>query len=195
MFKLGVLISGDGSNLQSIIDSCESGFIPDTQVSVVISNKETAFGLERATKHHIPSFFVNPKEFDTMTDYYTKISQILTGHSIDLVCLAGFLLKIEPSLFTVFKNRVVNIHPALLPKFGGKGMYGHHVHEAVLQSGETESGPTVHYVDEIYDHGKIILQSKVPVLPDDTPDTLAARVLEQEHKIYPEAIKMIRGRF
>lgn len=191
MFKLGVLVSGNGSNLQSIIDSCESGYIPDTEVVVVISNRRDAYALERAKKNDILSLFVNPKEYRTTEEYSDKLIEILVQNKVDLVCLAGYLMKLGNNFISRFKGKIINIHPALLPKFGGKGMYGHYVHEAVIKSGEKESGATVHFVDEVYDHGGIILQKKVVVLPGDTPEKLAARVLGQEHKLFPEAIKLV----
>ncbi|MBI3292599.1 MAG: phosphoribosylglycinamide formyltransferase, partial [Elusimicrobia bacterium] len=117
-------------------------------------------------------------------------AQVLEARQVDLVCLAGFLWWLDAEFIQRFRDRILNIHPALLPKFGGKGMYGRRVHEAVLASGEKESGCTVHVVDEEYDHGPIVLQAKVPVLPTDTPETLAVRVQEQEHRLYPEAIRV-----
>ena len=190
MIKIGVLISGGGSNLQSIIDACESGILKGkAQVSVVISNRADAFGLERAKKKGIPAEFIDRKKHADAMSFCAAIKNELEKHNVELLCLAGFLSKLEPNLVKSFK--IVNIHPALLPKYGGKGMYGHHVHEAVVKAGEKESGATVHWVDEHYDHGNIILQEKVAVLAGDTPEALAARVLKVEHKIYPEAILKI----
>jgi phosphoribosylglycinamide formyltransferase-1 len=190
MNRIGVLISGSGTNLQAIIDATESGYIPDTKVVVVISNRKDAYGLERAKKHNIDSLFINPKNYESQIEYNEILKNELLIRKVDLVCLAGYLLKLELNFIKSFEGKILNIHPALLPKYGGKGMYGHFVHTAVLNSGDKESGCTVHFVDEIYDHGKIIIQKKVPVLEGDTPDTLAKRVLEQEHKAYPEAIKL-----
>ena len=120
----------------------------------------------------------------------------LKAHKIDYIALAGYLKLLPPAVVAAYQRRIVNIHPALLPKYGGKGMYGHYVHEAVIAAGDKESGVTIHVVDEIYDNGQILEQAKVPVLPDDTPETLAARVLEQEHKLYPRALnKLIKGRY
>jgi phosphoribosylglycinamide formyltransferase-1 len=187
MVKLGVLISGGGSNLQAIIDACEKGILKGkAEVSVVISNKAEAFGLERAKKHGIPAVFIDKKLCSDAGVFCGEIRKELVKHRADLVCLAGYLLKLEPGLVQGFK--IINIHPALLPKYGGKGMYGHFVHEAVLEAGEKETGATVHWVDEHYDNGKIIIQRKVPVEKGDTPETLAKRVLAVEHRIYPEAI-------
>ena len=187
--KIGVLVSGGGTNLQAIIDSCESGYIPG-RVVVVISNRKDAYALERAKKHNIPALFINPKDYRNLDEYSEKIAEELIKKEVDLVCLAGFLLKLSPEFVRKFKNRIMNIHPALLPSFGGPGMYGHHVHEAVIKSGVKITGCTVHFVDEEYDHGPIILQKAVEVKDDDTPEKLAERVLKEEHKIYPEAIKL-----
>jgi phosphoribosylglycinamide formyltransferase 1 len=187
MLRLGVLISGGGSNLQAIIDACGFGILNGiAEVAAVISNKKDAYGLARAKKHNIPAIFIDSKACKDSISFCEETKKELLKHKIDLVCLAGYLLKLEPDLVRSFK--IINIHPALLPKYGGKGMYGHFVHEAVIKVGDKESGATVHWVDEHYDHGAIILQEKVPVLPEDTPQTLAKKVLEVEHKIYPEAI-------
>jgi phosphoribosylglycinamide formyltransferase-1 len=193
MERLGVLVSGSGSNLQAILDACSFGVLKGkAEVAVVISNKKDAYGLERARKCGVPAVFIDRKESAGPAEYCDKIRAELLKHGTGLVCLAGFLLKLEPNLTASF--RIINIHPALLPKHGGKGMYGHFVHEAVIASGEKESGATVHWVDEHYDHGGAILQAKVPVLAGDTPETLAARVLETEHEIFPKAIlKVISG--
>jgi phosphoribosylglycinamide formyltransferase-1 len=193
MTKIGVLISGGGSNLQAIIDACASGILKgNAEVSVVVSNRADAFGLERAKKSGIPAVFVDRKKYADAVSFCSAVKDELVKHSVELVCLAGFLSKLEPNLVNSFK--IINIHPALLPKYGGKGMYGHHVHEAVVKAGDKESGATVHWVDEHYDHGNIILQEKVVVLAGDTPEVVAARVLKVEHKIYPEAIlKIISG--
>ncbi|MBN1823344.1 MAG: phosphoribosylglycinamide formyltransferase [Endomicrobiales bacterium] len=185
--RLGVLISGGGSNLQSIIDACENGILAGkAEVAVVISNKSDAYGLERAKKHKIPAVYLDREKSADSMSYFKEVGGQLKKHGVDVVCLAGFLLKVEPGIVDAY--RVINIHPALLPKYGGKGMYGHHVHEAVINSGDKESGATVHSVDNEYDHGSIIMQERVRVEPDDTPETLAKRVLEVEHRIYPKAI-------
>ncbi|MFH1368542.1 MAG: phosphoribosylglycinamide formyltransferase [Elusimicrobiota bacterium] len=193
--NLGVLISGGGTNLQAIIDACQSGILKDiAQIALVVSNKAEAFGLERAKKHGIPALWINSKNFPDNQSFYKKVSSELKRHRVNIVCLAGYMRMVDPCLIKDFKKKVLNIHPALLPKFGGKGMYGHFVHEAVIKAGEPESGATVHMVDEQYDHGPIVLQYKVPVFPKDTADVLAERVIEVEHRIYPEAIlKVITG--
>lgn len=182
--RLGVLVSGGGTNLQSIIDAVEDGRLK-SQVVCVISNKEQAYGLERARKHGIKDFFVDPKQ----EGYDEKLLSILKAEQVELVVLAGYLKIINSNLVEAYPNRIINIHPSLLPKFGGKGFYGLHVHEAVVKAGEVESGATVHYVDSGVDTGKIILQKKVKVLKEDTPETLQQRILnEVEHKILVEVI-------
>src|SRR3989339_602797 len=151
-YKIGVLVSGGGTDLQSIIDACESGQIPG-EVAVVISSKKDAFALERAKKHNIQGVFIDRKQCKNINEYSEKILAELKKRNAHLVCLAGFLLKIAPVLIKEYKNRIMNIHPALLPSFGGEGMYGHHVHEAVIASGVKFTGPTVHFVDEEYVRG------------------------------------------
>ncbi|AYO31060.1 phosphoribosylglycinamide formyltransferase [Biomaibacter acetigenes] len=198
--KLGVLVSGGGTNLQSIIDHIESGYLP-AEIAVVISSKEGAYALERAKKHRIPAYVVKRKDFDSQEKYEDEMIELLRRHHVELVVLAGFIKVLSPHFVRAFPNRIMNIHPALIPSFCGKGFYGEKVHEAVLNYGAKITGVTVHFVDEGTDTGPIILQRAVAVEDDDTPDTLAARVLKEEHKIYPEAIKLyaegrleIRGR-
>lgn len=187
--RMAVLVSGGGTNLQSIIDAVEAGTL-SSQIVCVISNKEIAYGLERAREHNIPAYFINPKE----EDFDEKLLRKLQEEKVDLIVLAGYLKILSPDLIRAYKHRIINIHPSLLPKFGGKGFYGIHVHEAVLAAGEKESGATVHYVDEGVDTGEIILQRKVVVETDDTPESLQAKILEQiEHKILVEAIKKLEG--
>jgi len=195
MLKLGVLISGGGSNLQAILDACVFGALKGkAEVAVVISNNKNAYGLERARKHGVPAVFIDRKKFAGPAGFCEEIKNELSKYGAGLVCLAGYLLKLEPNLVGAFK--IMNIHPALLPKYGGKGMYGHFVHEAVIKAGDKESGATVHWVDEHYDHGGIILQKNVPLAAGDTPETLAERVLEAEHELYPRAIlKVINDKF
>ncbi len=187
--KIGVLASGGGTNFQAIIDACESGKV-DAKVVVVVCNKKDAFALQRAKKHNIRAVFIDSKKHD----FDKKAVEVLQKHKVDLVCLAGFLLKLGKNFIRKYKNKILNIHPALLPKFGGKGMYGINVHKAVIEAGEKISGCTVHLVDEKYDHGKVVLQKKVRVFKNDTPEKLQKRVLKQEHKLYPDAIKLIERR-
>ena len=190
-FRISVLVSGNGSNLQCIIDAVEDGRIANSKIVGVISSSENAYALERARQHEIPAAAVTKYEYADMRDRMDAILKILDGEHPDLIVLAGYLSILPATVVEKYRGRIINIHPALLPKFGGKDFYGIHVHEAVLAAGEKESGATVHYVDEGVDTGKIILQEKVPVLPGDDPQTLRERVLEIEHKILPEAIAMI----
>ncbi len=188
--RVAVFISGSGTNLQSLIDSCAEPDFP-AEVALVVSSSSKAYGLERARSHSIPAAVIRKKDFGSDEAYVSKMLAVVEEHGADAICLAGYLKLIPPGLVRRFRGRILNIHPALLPKFGGKGMYGTRVHQAVLDAGEAESGPTVHIVDEIYDHGAIYVQRRVPVLPDDTPEALQRRVLEVEHEIYPEALRRL----
>jgi len=192
MIKIAVLVSGNGTNLQSIIDACKSGDVPGKVVLVVSSNKE-AYALERARKEGIESVAVEREKFDSDENYSKEIMKYIDEKDTDLICLAGFLKKLDKVLIDKYRNRIMNIHPALLPKYGGKGMYGLKVHAAVLESGDEYTGCTVHFVDEIYDHGPVILQEMIPVEKEDTPEVLAQKVLEIEHRLYPEAIKLFES--
>ena len=187
--NLGVLASGRGSNLQSIIDAAEKGELA-AAVRVVISNNSKAYALERARNHNIPAIHLSHKQFETSEEFDTALIGTLRKHEVELVVLAGYMKLISPKVCEAYRNRILNIHPALLPSFGGKGMYGIHVHEAVLESGAKISGLTVHIVDEQYDHGPIVLQKPVPVQDDDDPESLAARILPEEHKMYSKAIQL-----
>lgn len=188
--KLGFLASHGGSNMQSIIDSCKRGKIAAEPV-VIISNNSKSGAFERARKEGIPFYHISSVKFPEPEGLDSEIISVLSKHEADLVILAGYMKKIGSSIINQFRGRILNIHPALLPKFGGKGMYGKYVHEAVLKAGEKVSGPTVHVVDDKYDNGKILANIEVPVLQNDTVETLAARVLEKEHIIYPETIGRI----
>lgn len=184
LLTLGVLASGRGSNLQSIIDACKSGQI-NGEVKVVISDKENAYALERARNHDIAAYYVNPKEYSNKGDYEEKIVQLLRQHNVQLVCLAGYMRLVGQTVLNAFPMKIMNIHPALLPAFPGL-----HAQLQALGYGVKVSGCTVHFVDEGMDTGPIILQAVVPVLDDDTEATLAARILEQEHRIYPQAVEL-----
>lgn len=187
--QLGVLISGGGSNLQAILDAARAGVLKGrAEVAVVISNRGDAYGLERAKAAKVPALFLDPKAFPSRADYFARILQEFKFKNVDLVCLAGFLLKVEPNFIEAYRGRILNIHPALLPKYGGKGMYGHFVHEAVVANREKESGCSVHFVDEEFDRGPVLAQRKVPVLPSDKAEDVAARVLKEEHILFPSAI-------
>lgn len=181
---LGVLCSGRGSNLQSIIEAIERGQIK-AEIGVVIANKPDAMALERARRAGIPAVCVNHKEFDGQTAFEAKMAEVLKAHGVTLVILAGFMRILSPYFVHEFAGKIMNIHPSLLPSFGGA-----HAHRDVLAYGVKVSGCTIHFVDEGMDSGPIILQTTVPVLDDDDEDTLAARVLEKEHILYPRAIEL-----
>lgn len=183
LFKLGVLISGSGSNLQSIIDHIEKGTLP-AQIKIVVSNNSQAYGLTRAKKHGIPCAVVNHQDFASREEYDRELIRILQDANVDLIALAGFMRILTGSLLRAFPQKIINIHPALLPAFPGT-----HVQQKALDYGVKFSGCTVHFVDEGVDTGPIIIQAVVPVLAGDTAETLAARILKEEHKIYPEAIR------
>ncbi|NPV43376.1 MAG: phosphoribosylglycinamide formyltransferase [Firmicutes bacterium] len=187
--KLGVLVSGGGTNLQAVIDSIEQGKIRG-EVRVVISSNPEAFALERAQKYGIPSIYIGRRDFATREEYEGEMIKALKGYGVELVLLAGFMTVLSPGFISEFRNRIMNIHPALIPAFCGKGFYGKRVHEAVLEYGVKVTGATVHFVDEGTDTGPIILQEAVPVLDDDTVDSLAERVLKVEHRLYPEAVRL-----
>jgi len=187
--RLGVLASGRGSNLQSIMDAADGGRV-DAVVAVVVSDKAGAFALERARRAGIPALHVSPEAFPSGEDYELAIVEILQKHGVGLVCLAGYMRIVGGRMLETFPYRVMNIHPSLLPAFPGL-----HGQQQAFDYGVKYSGCTVHFVDAGMDTGPIILQAVVPVLDDDTADTLAARILEQEHRIYPEAIGLFaRGR-
>lgn len=188
--NLAVLISGNGSNLQALIDACRHKDFPAT-IKVVISSHPDAYGLERAKNASITALALDYKSFKTREDFECAIQAELEKYDIDLICLAGFMRVLTPSFVEKWQNKIINTHPSLLPKFGGEGMYGMHVHKAVIESGESTSGSTIHYVIPDVDKGEIILQKPVNVHNGDTPQDLAARVIEQEHIAYPEAIKII----
>ena len=189
--KLAVLVSGSGTNLQAIIDAVQSGDLRDTEIAIVISNKKDAYALKRAEKAHIKNLFLNPKDFKSNPEYDKKMMEIVASNRVDLIVLAGYLKILSDTFVKTFQGKIINIHPALLPDFGGKGMYGEKVHNAVLESKVKESGCTVHFVDTGIDTGPVVAQRKVPVLENDTVETLSKRILEQEHKLIVEAIKKI----
>lgn len=186
-FRLGVLLSGGGTTLQNLIDYIVDGRLR-AQIAVVISNNVDAYGVERAKKAGIPTIILRRKDCQDRQEFSQRIFDVLRESEVHLVCMAGFLQLIEiPEDFT---NQVMNIHPSLIPSFCGRGFHGQVIHEAVLARGVKISGCTVHFADNEYDHGPIILQKSVPVLDDDTPDTLASRVFEAECEAYPEAIQL-----
>lgn len=187
--RLAVFASGGGSNLQSILDAVERGALPLT-VALCLSNTAKAGALDRARRHSIPAVVLKPRAFETEEAYVEALMTVLDEHAVNFIALAGYLRKIPAAVVKAFRGRMLNIHPALLPAFGGHGLYGRRVHEAVLAYGARWSGATVHLVDEEYDTGPIVLQTPVPVEPGDTPETLAARVLRVEHQVYPEALRL-----
>lgn len=186
--RLGVLASGGGTNLQAVIDACESGEL-DAEVRVVVSNNSGSRALERARAAGIPAYHISGVTHPRSVD--REICRTLEAHDVDLVLLAGYMRLLGPATLARYHKRVLNSHPALLPKFGGRGMYGSHVHRAVLDAGETVTGVTIHYVDEQYDHGETLAQCEVPVLPDDTPETLEERVKERERGFWVETLSSI----
>ena len=190
MKRIGVLVSGSGSNLQAIIDATQTGFIP-AKVGLVISNKPGVLALQRALKSQIPSITIEARSYPSPADFSTALLTAMKSYEVDLVCLAGFLRILTPVFIEAFPNQVLNIHPALLPAFGGKGMYGHYVHEAVIAAGVKYSGATVHVVTPTPDVGPIISQGLVEIDDSDTAKSLAAKVLTIEHQIYPQAIKLV----
>ena len=192
MLDVVVLVSGGGTNLQAIIDAVESGGITNTRIAGVISNNKNAYALERAKKHGVESRCVSPKDFTSREEFNERFQEAVEELKPDLIVLAGFLVVIPPSMIERYRNRIINIHPSLIPAFCGTGFYGVKVHEAALKRGVKVVGATVHFVDEGTDTGPIILQKAVEVEPQDTPETLQRRVMEQaEWKILPEAIDLI----
>ena len=192
MLKIAVLVSGGGTNLQAIIDAIESGAITNTEISVVISNNKNAYALERAKKHGIEAVCVSPKDYESRTLFNTALLATVDAYDVDLVVLAGFLVVIPPEMIARYRNRIINIHPSLIPAFCGTGYYGLKVHEGALERGVKVTGATVHFVDEGTDTGPIILQKAVDVLEGDTPEILQKRVMEQaEWVILPKAIDLI----
>ena len=192
MLNVVVLVSGGGTNLQAIIDAVESGKITNTKIAGVISNNKNAYALERAEKHGISGQCISPKDFATRAEFNEKFLEALDEMNPDLIVLAGFLVVIPPEMIAKYRNRIINIHPSLIPAFCGTGFYGLKVHEAALERGVKVVGATVHFVDEGTDTGPIILQKAVNVEQGDTPSVLQRRVMEQaEWIILPQAIDMI----
>ena len=178
--RVAVAVSGRGSNLEALLRAL--GTDAPARVVLVVSNRADAAALDRAREHGVPAeVLANPADA-------TEWLELLAQHRVDLLVLAGYLKLVPASVIARYRDRILNVHPALLPAFGGRGMYGHHVHEAVLASGARESGATVHLVDEVYDRGRILAQARVPVLRGDTPETLAARVLSVEHRLLPAVV-------
>lgn len=189
--RIAVMVSGQGrgSNMQAIIDSCKSGKI-NGEVALVVGVNNDAPAIQRAHSQGIPTISISPKACENGDAYDSAIFDALTSANIDLICLAGYMRVLGQNIVNHWRNRIMNVHPALIPSFCGKGMYGHHVHEAVIARGVKFTGVTVHFVDEDYDTGPIILQTVVPVKEDDTPDSIAATVLVEEHSTYTDSIAL-----
>ena len=192
MLKLGVLVSGGGTNLQAILDAIDAGAVTNAEISLVISNNAGAYALKRAEDHGIKAECISPKDYNDREQFHRALLEELKKNQIDLVVLAGYLVAVPPMIVEAFPDRIINIHPSLIPSFCGTGFYGLKVHEGVLARGVTVTGATVHFVDNGTDTGPIILQKAVEVQEGDTPEILQRRVMEQaEWKILPRAIDLI----
>jgi phosphoribosylglycinamide formyltransferase len=192
MIRVGVLVSGGGTNLQAIIDAVKNKTITNASLEVVISNKKDAYALTRAKENNIAAECVCVKDYETREEFNKALIEKIASYNLDLIVLAGFLVVLPPELIAKYRNKIINVHPSLIPSFCGNGFYGLHVHEKALERGVKVTGATVHFVDEGTDTGPIIYQKAVEVLPDDTPETLQKRVMEQaEWKILPQAINAI----
>lgn len=189
MLRIGVLISGSGTNLQSVIDACAAGEIHG-EVVLVLSNRASAYGLERAKKAGIPAIYLSPEDFSDAAAYDGEVLRRLRDAKVDLVVLAGYLRVLDSSFVSAYEHRVMNIHPSLIPSFCGDGFYGLKVHEAAIRRGVKVSGATVHFVDSGTDTGPIILQETVEVGMGETPESLQAKVLEIEHRLLPKAVAL-----
>jgi len=187
--RLAVFASGGGTNFQAILDAIGAGDLP-AEVVCCVSNTPDAGALDRAARHDVPTEVIPPASFDAPVSFGEALLDTLATYAVTFVALAGYMQKIPPNVVEAYRGRMTNIHPALLPAFGGKGMYGMHVHRAVIEYGVHWSGVTVHLVDEEYDHGPIVLQEPVPVYADDTPEALADRIRPVEHRLYPEALRL-----
>lgn len=190
MINIVVFASGSGTNFQAIIDAVESGQI-NGRIAGLITNKNDIQAIDRAQKHNIDHKYLAPSGFSSYSDYVDALLNQLEKWDTQLIALAGYMIKIPSEIIDKYKNRIVNIHPSLLPKYGGKGFYGMNVHRAVIDNEETTSGCTVHLVTEEYDQGPILGQRKVPVKKSDDPESLAQRILKEEHKLFPEVIAQL----
>lgn len=192
MLRLAVLVSGGGTNLQALLEQMDKGKLPGVSIEVVISSNENAYALKRASAYNIPWSVINKKDYDNIDQFNEAFYSLLKGYQVDLIVLAGFLLILPLNIIGHFRNRIINVHPSLIPAFCGKGFYGLKVHEVALSRGVKLTGATVHFVDEGTDTGPIILQKAVSVENGDTPETLQKRVMEQaEWEILPEAVRLI----
>ena len=191
MLNIAVLVSGGGTNLQALIDAERDGKIENGRISVVVASKPGVYALERARNAGIEGVVLARKDFESVDDYSAALEKLLKEKKTDLIVLAGFMTITNAAFTKAFENRIINVHPALIPSFCGKGYYGLHVHEAALARGVKVSGATVHFVNEVCDGGPIILQKAVPVEPGDTPETLQRRIMEQaEWQLLPEAVSL-----
>jgi len=188
--RIAVFCSGSGSNFKALFHAIRNKQLA-AEIVLCLSNRSQCGAMEFAEQNGIATVHITEKQFASFDEFAVAMVERLKEHHIDIILLAGYMRKVPDAVVSAFPGKMLNIHPALLPKFGGEGMYGIHVHTAVLEAGETETGATVHFVNEEYDKGKILLQRTVPVLPDDTPETLAARVLKCEHRLYPEALEKL----
>ncbi len=188
--RIAFLASHRGSNMQAVIDACGEGRL-DATPAVLVCNNRNAEAIRRAGKHGIPAYVLNAARHADPADLDRAILTALEKHGSELILLAGFMKKIGPRVLSAYRGRILNVHPALLPKYGGKGMFGAHVHQAVLAAGEKVTGVTVHLADDEYDQGKILAQAEVPVLAGDSIETLAARVLEKEHELLVSTLRRI----
>ncbi|MEQ8523206.1 phosphoribosylglycinamide formyltransferase [Gracilimonas sp.] len=188
MKNIVVFASGSGTNFQSIIDAVQRGDI-SARISGLITNKSGIRAIERAETNNIPVQVINPDELTNENEFGVELIQQLEAWNTDVIALAGYLKKIPSAIIKKYPNRILNIHPSLLPKYGGKGFYGSNVHKAVIEAGEKESGCTVHVVTEEFDEGPVLAQTKVSVHENDSPEELAKRILKQEHRLYPETIQ------
>ena len=192
MLRVGVMVSGGGTNLQAILDAVDAGKITDTEITVVISNNPGAYALERAKKHGIEALCISPKDYENRDAFNEAFLNKIDEYHLDLIVLAGFLVKIAAAMIEKYEGKIINIHPSLIPSFCGVGFYGLKVHEAALERGVKVTGATVHFVDSGMDTGPIILQKAVEVQDGDTPEVLQRRVMEQaEWILLPQAIQMI----
>lgn len=185
MKKIAILASGNGTNAEQMVHHFENH--PKATVALILTNRQQAYVLERAKRLGVPAFYFNKEQWSEGHE----VLALLRQYEIDFVVLAGFLAYVPQVVLSCYNHRMVNIHPSLLPKFGGKGMYGDRVHEAVIEAGEKESGITIHYTNEHYDEGTIICQERCPVMPDDTPESLATRVHQLEYKYYPMVVERL----
>jgi len=188
MYKIGILASTKGTDLQAIIDEIKDGKMPGIEIAIVLSNKKNAYALERANLQEVKAFFVDPKD-KTREQYDQELARILIDHKVDLVCLIGYMRILSPAFVRKFPRHIINVHPALMPKYSGPGFFGSNVHEAEMKNKEKESGCTIHFVEEGVDTGEIISQEKVTLSTNETPESLKEKIQALEKRLYPEAIR------